>query len=83
MPVNKGEDAYNVFLDKHANLMSDNACLLQDVVCIGEDSTGAIEMDKEFMDVDLSGELNSPIPEGTIVRATLKGNTRICIITKE
>ena len=63
--------------------MSDNVCLLQDGVCISEDSTGAIETDKQFMDIYLSGELNKPIPAGTIVRATLKGNTNICIITKE
>ena len=63
--------------------MSDNVGLLQDGVYIGEDPTGAIEMDKQFLDIDRSGELNSPIPAGTIVKATLKGNKRICIMTKE
>ena len=40
-------------------------------------------MEKQFMDIDLSGKFTSPIPAGTIVKVILNGNTSICIIAKE
>ena len=63
--------------------MVDELCLLEEGVCIGGDSVEAIEMNKQFMDVDSQSTTITPIPVGTIVRVKIKGNSKICIVTKE
>ena len=47
MPVNESDNDYKQFLDKHSDKMMDNLYLLQNGVCIGEYSVGAIEADRQ------------------------------------
>ena len=42
MPVNESDNDYKQFLDKHSDKMMDKLYLLQNGVCIGEYSVGAI-----------------------------------------
>ena len=46
MQVNEDKNEYTKYLDKYTGKMLDNLCLLEEVVCIGGESTGAIEVEK-------------------------------------
>ena len=83
MPVNENEDKYSNYLRKHTDMFADNLCLLGEGVCVGEDSTGDTEMNKQFMDVDSQMITSTPVPVGTIVKVNFKGNGKICIVTKK
>ena len=52
-------------------------------MCVGEDSTGDTEMNKQFMDVDSQSIITTPIPVGTIVKVNFDGDRKVCIVTKE
>ena len=46
MPVNQDNKEYAAFIEKYSDKMVDKIWLLQDGVCIGENSAGAIATEK-------------------------------------
>ena len=81
MPVN--EDNYTAFIKRHSDKMLDNICLLHDGVCKSEELAGAIEADKQSVEIVPVLRPDCAIPTGAIAKVTLEGDKKICIITKE
>ena len=83
LPINESDNDFTYFLRTHSDDLIDNVCLLQDGVHIQNDSEEAIKSNKQFVDVDSQLRNQETIPVGTVVRAQIENDDKICIVMRE
>ena len=83
LSINEGDTDFNNFLRTHSDDLIDNVCLLQDGVHTQDDSEGDTKANKQFVEVDSQLRNQETIPVGTVVRAQIENDDKICIVLRE